>query len=107
MKLDWEDAGTDEPGDQNASSERVAHGYWSLGPTHDGQWGVELIEQDELLQEIPSGGIHLGGFPTEGEAKAAAQRYEDQNQEVPPDNLCGLCGVRTAQAGHTACSSCA
>lgn len=77
MKLDWEDAGTDEPGDQNASSERVAHGYWSLGPNGQG-WSVELIEQDEDLVEISSGGIHLGHFPTEGEAKAAAQAYEDQ-----------------------------
>jgi hypothetical protein len=76
MRLVWESAETDEPGDQNADTERVAHGYWSLGPTHDGQWGVELIEQDENLVEIPSGGIHLGYFPSDSSAKAAAQLFE-------------------------------
>jgi hypothetical protein len=74
MRLTWESAEhPDEPGDQNADSERVEHGYWSLGPAVGDWWGVELIEQDEDLVEILSGGAHLGHFPTEGAAKAAAQ----------------------------------
>jgi hypothetical protein len=77
-ELLWESAEhDDEPGDQNASSARVAHGYWSLGPTVGGRWSVELIEQDEDLVEDPTGGAHLGDFPSEAAAKAAAQAYED------------------------------
>jgi hypothetical protein len=74
MTLTWHDAGTDEPGDQNADSTLVAHGYWSLGPEVDGRWVVELIEQNEDLEEV--GGAHLGYFDTEGAAKDAAQAYE-------------------------------
>lgn len=74
--LEWESAGTDEPGDQNASTRALPHGYWSLGPTNDGEWGVELIELDDQLQEVQSGGVHLGHFDSEAEAKAAAEEYE-------------------------------
>lgn len=76
-RLRWESAGhDDEPGDQNADSERVEHGYWSLGPDGRGQWTVELIEQNADLDEITSGGVHLGAFDTEDAAKAAADVYE-------------------------------
>lgn len=87
MPLKWERSASWDPerdpashGDQDASSGRVAHGYWSLsadcGPDRD-MWGVELIEQDEQLDEVEGGGIDLGHFVTEAEAKAAAQAYED------------------------------
>lgn len=77
--LVWESGGTDEPGDQNASSACVEHGHWSLGPQGDGTWGVELIEQEaETLIEIATGGIDLGHFPTEQAAKDAAQEVEDR-----------------------------
>jgi len=74
--LRWESAGTSEPGDQNADSALVEHGYWSLGPHGRGGWSVELIEQDADLSNI-IGGIELGRFETEGEAKAAAQKHEN------------------------------
>lgn len=78
--LTWEAADSDEPGDQNADSELVDHGYWSLGPARDG-WGVELIEQDEELEEIFGGaGIHLGYFTFEDEAKTAANEYEEEKR---------------------------
>src|SRR5206468_6138461 len=38
--LAWESGSSDEPGDQNASTQLVPHGYWSLGPTGDGRWGA-------------------------------------------------------------------
>lgn len=79
LQLKWETAATDEPGDQNADTNLVDHGYWSLGPAADGAWSVELIEQEaETLIEIPTGGVDLGSFPSEAEAKAAAQAVEDK-----------------------------
>lgn len=76
--LTWESAQhDDEPGDQDASTALVPHGYWSLGPDdRDGRWYVELIVQDEFGDEIEAEGISLGGFPTEAEAKQAAQAHE-------------------------------
>lgn len=77
--LTWESAGTDEPGDQNASSGCIEHGHWSLGPSGDGQWGVELIEKDEDLEEV--GSIHLGHFRSEQAAKDAAEEYEGEHRD--------------------------
>lgn len=77
-RLRWENAHNDhERGDQNADSELVAHGYWSLGGPDNGRWHVELIAQNEHLDIVPSGGVDLGSFATEAEAKAAAQAVED------------------------------
>jgi hypothetical protein len=84
-QLKWETAGTDEPGDQNAwNTKRVANGIWSLGPAQGGNWSVELIEKDEYGAEITSGGINLGDYPSETEAKAAAQHYENTGCVLPP-----------------------
>jgi len=74
--LVWEPAGTDEPGDQNADTRLIPHGYWALGPNDITDWTVELIETDEHGNEIPTGGIHLGHYPSEGTAKTAAAAYE-------------------------------
>lgn len=80
--LVWESAGhNDEPGDQNASSDCVEHGHWSLGPQGDGTWGVGLIEQDADLTENPAGGIHLGHFASEEAAKDAADQYEREHRD--------------------------
>jgi hypothetical protein len=72
--LQWESAGTDDPGDQNAESQLGPHAYWSIGPTFDSAWSVELIQRDDDLQEI--GGLTLQRQPTEQDAKAAAQAAE-------------------------------
>lgn len=57
--LNWEDAGTEEPGDQNANSVYEPRGFWSLGPDGD-QWSVVLIVRDDDLNELPGEGISLG-----------------------------------------------
>jgi hypothetical protein len=45
--LTWASAAQDDyPDDQNADTALVPHGYWSLGPTADGRWSVELVEQN-------------------------------------------------------------
>ena len=75
MSLEWDTAATDEPRDQNATSQRV-HGYWALGPTHTGTWSVELIELNDESDEIEGGGVDLGSFPTEDLAKGEAEHYE-------------------------------
>ncbi len=86
IPLQWEDAGTDEPGDQNADSQLTdpatgaTYMYWSLGPGRcDGTWNVELIGRDESGDEVPAAGIALDSCETEAEAKAAAQAYEKAN----------------------------
>ena len=66
-QIEWHDAGTEEPGDQNASTDVVPHGYWSLGPSESG-WAVELIALDEGGEEDPSASISLGDFPSESSA---------------------------------------
>jgi hypothetical protein len=73
--LKWETADTEEPGDQNAPSARV-HGWYAIGPTGDGRWSCELIEVDDGLNEVPTGGADLGAFPSESAAKDAAQSHE-------------------------------
>jgi hypothetical protein len=84
-QLQWETAGTYDPGDQLArSTTRVAHGIWSLGPAQSGNWSVKLIEIDIYGNEITSGGIDLGEYPSENEAKAAAQHYENTGLVLPP-----------------------
>ena len=79
--LTWEQAGTDEPGDQNADTQLLPHGYWSLGPNGPTDWGVELIENDKDGAEVAAGGIHLGHFPTEAAAKQAADEYEQGGRQ--------------------------
>jgi len=76
--LEWESSGhPDAPGDQNADSDLFDHAYWSLGDGNvDGAWYVELIVRDDRLDET-DGGVHLGYFDTEAEAKASAQSYEN------------------------------
>jgi len=75
VNLKWESAGTDEPGDQNASSRLGSHAHWSLGPGVNG-WHVELVVRNDDLEEVTSAGVSLGVFHTEGEAKAAAGAVE-------------------------------
>ena len=59
MTLAGEDAGTGEPGDQNAESDSTPPGpttYYSLGPEFDERWGVELIavrDGEEVFAEHP------------------------------------------------------
>lgn len=77
--LEWESAGNDEPGDQNADSyTRVlpdsTSAYYSLGPTDNRGWSLELIQVrhgEEVLAET------FGRFDSEEAAKARAQAWED------------------------------
>lgn len=82
--LIWEDAGTDEPGDQNAdSTTRVAPGatsaYYSLGPTATGEWGLELC-QIAHGEEIGAG--HLGDFRSAVVAKDFATWWENNGHVI-------------------------
>lgn len=78
--LVWESAGTEEPGDQHATSRHIpalcTSAFWSLGPDSGDTWGVELIGIDNGT-ELDGVGVHLGHFPTEADAKAAAQAADD------------------------------
>lgn len=77
--LAWESAGTDEPGDQNASQDVVAHGYWAIGPNHGGTWSVGLSEQAEsTLHEVAW--HHLGDFASEEIAKAVAAEVNSEGR---------------------------
>ncbi|HEX6685548.1 MAG TPA: hypothetical protein VF062_22425 [Candidatus Limnocylindrales bacterium] len=83
--LEWEDAGTDEPGDQNADSRLYRYAYWSIGPDGSAdRWSVELISRDEDMNEKENESVHLGHFDTEEQAKAAAQEYERSGNEQDP-----------------------
>lgn len=75
VTLLWEDAGTDEPGDQNSWNSRVPHAIWTVGPSHPaGMWSVTLILKDEHGDELDS--IRLADQSSEDAAKAIAQEYE-------------------------------
>lgn len=102
-ELLWEPADTDEPGDQNAdSSTRLLPGstsaYYSLGPTDDGKWSLELIQ---VCQGEEIGAQSFGHFDSEKSAKERAETWEAANtcercgvQNVPDgefDPDCGLC----------------
>jgi hypothetical protein len=96
--LRWDSAEhDDEPGDQTASSDVIDHGFWSLGPTDDRRWSVELIECDEDMNELPGAGRHLGEFDTESAAKAAAQEYEAERSA--PTATCKHCGRTVTLVG--------
>lgn len=79
--LIWQDAGTDERGDQNADSFLAARSYWAIGPAQAGRWSCELIERDAQGDEVPTGGVYLGShFTSEDAAKNAAQTYEEKHR---------------------------
>jgi hypothetical protein len=79
--LVWQSAGTDNPGDQTADTDRTDHGYWSLGPSVH-LWAVELIVQGSDLEELPAECVHLGHYETESAAKVAAAEYEASPDDV-------------------------
>lgn len=82
--LVWESAGTDEPGDQHASSTLRVHpestsAHYSLGPAYaapdvDGErWSVELVQ---VRHGERVAATDLGVHPTEQDAKDHAQQWE-------------------------------
>jgi hypothetical protein len=76
----WEDAMHDEePRDKQADTSVLDHGYWSMGPEHDGTWGLDLIEQDESLAITFEWSWRLA---SEESARATAEVVEASGQ--PP-----------------------
>lgn len=76
-ELIWGDAGNDGHRDQNASTQLVEHGFWSLGDNCDG-WTIELVVQDEDLNDVEYN--HRAKLLTEVLAKAHAQEIEDNGR---------------------------
>lgn len=80
----WETAGTGEPLDVNADSDRV-HGYWALGPGPNGpagyeQWGLTLVLLDDQAEVIAE---HSRAFPTDKAAREYVGQVERGELPLP------------------------
>lgn len=82
--LHWTSAGTDDPGDQEATSATGPRSFWSVGPAAGGTWIAELVHLDEAGAELPYGALLR--CADEDAAKDAAARYEP----LLPGNLTNI-----------------
>ncbi|MEB3023040.1 MULTISPECIES: hypothetical protein [Mycolicibacter] len=75
-----ERADNDEWHDQNADTQLVAHGYWSLCLAEDRQqWRLVLLEQNESLDEVIAEHCERL-FDTEADAKRFAADCEQRGE---------------------------
>jgi hypothetical protein len=101
VKLQWESAQTDDPGDQLADSNGPGRSWYAIGPDTTTQesraaelWSAELIVADDEGNEIETDCVFLGTYRGEEYAKAACQEWEDrfaerENDCVTIENLIG------------------